>query len=593
MDINKVLKELDKLFAANELDKIDKFLTGQYDIARAEGDYGAQLSLLNELIGYYREMTWYDKAEKVVEDTLALLKYGQFAGELAEGTSLLNVANVYRAMGRFDESEKYYKKVEEIYKENLEAEDFRFAGLYNNASLLYQAQERYDKAAESLLSALAIVEKHPEAEIELAVTYTNLGQVYMRLSETEDKRISYLEQAQDYLSRAESIFKKTDKKDYHYCGCANALGALYFVTGDYMKSVHFYEEALLNMYDTAGITDNYQAIRENLMLAYEKAGVKTYDNMLDLCEAYYETYGKPMIHEKFAAYEDKIAVGLCGEGSECFGFDDEISTDHDCGPGFAMWVSDEVYEQIGRQLNEEYNKLPKLFAGRIRYTTAMGSRRQGVCTVNGFYERVLGGKPVPRNEQDWHQMDEFALAAATNGRVFVDKEGTFSEIRGKLLAYYPHNVWIERIARSLLWCAQAGQYNYGRMMARADYVTAHIALSEYMKGIMDLIFLLNRKYSPYYKWQHKAMANLDILPEVGDILTAIGDMGTQREAWKDYKYQTEVNQKDMIAMTIEIVAKLVVNCLHEMGLSDSNNMYLEAQAMEVFKHMEEEETSNV
>jgi len=585
MDINSVLNELDKLFAANELDRIDDFLTGQYEIAKEEKDYGAQLSLLNELIGYYREMTWYDKAQEAVKDTLALLERKDFAGELEEGTSLLNIANVYRAMGRFEESEEYYKAVEKIYREKLDAQDFRFASLYNNASLLYQAQERFELAAESLLSALEIVKEHPEAEIELAVTYTNLGQVYMRLLENE--------KAEDYLMKAEGIFEKTDKKDYHYCGCANALGALYFVMGDYKKSVHFYEEALLNMYETAGITENYQAIRENLMMAYEKAGVKTYDNMLDLCQAYYETYGKPMIHEKFADYEDRIAVGLCGEGSECFGFDDEISMDHDCGPGFAMWVSDEVYEQIGRQLSEEYNKLPRLFAGRIRLITAIGSRRCGVCTIKGFYDRVLGGKPIPQSENDWHQMDEYALAAATNGRVFVDKEGTFSEIRGKLLEYYPHNVWIERIARSLLWCAQAGQYNYGRMMARADYVTAHIALSEYMKGIMDLIFLLNKKYAPYYKWQHKAMASLEILPEVGDILTAIGDMESQRTAWKDYQYRTEVNPNDMIAMTIEIVAKLVVNCLHEMGLSKSNDLYLEAQAMEVFRLLKEENISNV
>lgn len=593
MDMNNVLGQLDKLFAENRLEKIDGFLTGHYETAKEEGDYGAQLSLLNELIGYYREMTWYDKAEEAVKNTLELLKRQEFAGELAEGTSLLNVANVYRAMGRFEESEEYYNKAERIYKQSLEAQDFRFASLYNNASLLYQAQERYDKAAESLLSALAIAENHAGAEIELAVTYTNLGQVYLKLYETNNEKTDDLESAKEYLNKAENIFEKTDKKDYHYCGCANAFGALYFMTGDYKKSVQYYEEALLNMYETVGFTDNYQSIRENLMLAYEKAGMKTYDNMLDLCEAYYEAYGKPMIHEKFAEYEDKIAVGLCGEGSECFGFDDEISTDHDCGPGFAMWVSDEVYEQIGAQLNEEYDKLPKVFAGRIRYTTPMGSRRCGAGTIQAFYNRVLGGKPVPQNENDWYDMDEFALAAATNGRVFVDKEGTFSEIRGKLLEYYPHSVWIERIAKSLLWSAQAGQYNYGRMMARADYVTAHIALSEYMKGMMDLIFLLNRKYSPYYKWQHKAMANLEILPEVGDILTAIGDMGSQRDAWKDYSYQTEVNTNDMIAMTIEIVAKLVVNCLQEMGLSQSDNPYLEVQALEVFKHMKEDETSNV
>ena len=55
-------------------------------------------------------------------------------------------------------------------------------------------------------------------------------------------------------------------------------------------------------------------------------------NGMELAERYYETYGRPMLHEKYPEYETRIAVGLVGEGSECFGFDDRISRDHDFGP---------------------------------------------------------------------------------------------------------------------------------------------------------------------------------------------------------------------------------------------------------------------
>ncbi|MGN0435572.1 MAG: DUF4125 family protein, partial [Wujia sp.] len=61
---------------------------------------------------------------------------------------------------------------------------------------------------------------------------------------------------------------------------------------------------------------------------------------------------------------------------------------------------------------------------------------------------------------------------------------------------------------------------------------------------------------------------------------------------KDYVYNGNPNPDDMIAQTIEIVAKLVVNELHELNLSDSDNPYLEVQGQEVLKHMNEESKIN-
>ena len=46
---------------------------------------------------------------------------------------------------------------------------------------------------------------------------------------------------------------------------------------------------------------------------------------LELSRKFYETYGASMLHEKFPELEDKLAIGLVGDGSECFGYDDDIS----------------------------------------------------------------------------------------------------------------------------------------------------------------------------------------------------------------------------------------------------------------------------
>jgi hypothetical protein len=50
---------------------------------------------------------------------------------------------------------------------------------------------------------------------------------------------------------------------------------------------------------------------------------------LRLAREFYLTYGEPMLRESFGDMLDRIAVGLVGPGSECYGFDDTLSRDHD------------------------------------------------------------------------------------------------------------------------------------------------------------------------------------------------------------------------------------------------------------------------
>ena len=57
---------------------------------------------------------------------------------------------------------------------------------------------------------------------------------------------------------------------------------------------------------------------------------------MELSRRYFEEYGRTMIDEKLSRYREYIAAGLVGEGSECFGFDDQLSADHDFGPAFCM-----------------------------------------------------------------------------------------------------------------------------------------------------------------------------------------------------------------------------------------------------------------
>lgn len=54
---------------------------------------------------------------------------------------------------------------------------------------------------------------------------------------------------------------------------------------------------------------------------------------IEQARKFYTEVGKKMIADEFGDYQNRIAVGLVGHGSECFGFDDEVSRDHD-----SKWV---------------------------------------------------------------------------------------------------------------------------------------------------------------------------------------------------------------------------------------------------------------
>lgn len=300
---------------------------------------------------------------------------------------------------------------------------------------------------------------------------------------------------------------------------------------------------------------------------------------LELAEKYYEAYGRPMLETKFADVIDQTAAGLVGQGSECFGFDDAISTDHDFGPSFCIWLPRKIYAQYGAQMQEAYDALPKEFMGYAgRICEDRGQGRVGVLCLEDFYTGLLGGERPPETIQDWLAVDESDLATVTNGRVFEDRLGAFSNIRTGLLQYYPQEVWIRRIAQSMAKAAQSGQYNYARAMKRGDRITAELFLAEFIREAMQLVYLLNRKYAPYGKWMRKGIHDLSVGAEIGDMLELLYQVPDPAAAWEgasadDYVYC--LNTDDGRILIIEAVCNILVQILNEKGLSDKQDNFLQ------------------
>ncbi len=236
---------------------------------------------------------------------------------------------------------------------------------------------------------------------------------------------------------------------------------------------------------------------------------------IELAKAFYEEYGIPMLKE-FPALEGKVAVGLAGSGSECFGFDDEFSKDHDFEPAFCLFLPDEamVDRRSAFLLERAYDKLPKEYMGFSRGESSLGgAQRRGVLRTAEFFRSKTGTPDGNLTVDAWFAIPEFSLAEAVNGAVFRDDLGEFTAIREKL-SKFPRDVRLKKLAGELLLMAQAGQYNYPRCIARGETAAARLAAYEFVKSALHAIFLLNDTYLPFYKWQFRALRGL---PKLSDL----------------------------------------------------------------------------
>ena len=286
---------------------------------------------------------------------------------------------------------------------------------------------------------------------------------------------------------------------------------------------------------------------------------------LELSRLYWEEIGKPAFAARCPQALERAAVGLVGEGSECFGFDDEISRDHDWGPGFCLWLTQEDFDAFGAAAQRVYADLPAEYLGfrRLRVSPET-AHRVGVQSVPAFYARYTGFDHPPETLWEWHTAPESGLAVVTNGEVFQDPLGQFSAFRAALLEFYPEQYRRKRLAAACALAAQAGQYNYSRCMRRGETVAALSAMAEFITQLQRAAFLLNRRYAPYYKWTHRALGTLSAPgPALQPLLRQLAEEPNGR------------------AQRIEECSALVIDELHRQGLSRSGSDFLLDHAAEI------------
>ena len=211
-----------------------------------------------------------------------------------------------------------------------------------------------------------------------------------------------------------------------------------------------------------------------------------------------------------------------------------------------------------------------LAKSRFWLATLMQMTFPGVPSIYYGDEYGLEGLTDPGNRRTLPTKDQLhdfgTLAIVKNA----------SAVRRALLPCYPEDIRKKKLAARAATMAQSGQYNFPRLMRRGDVFGARLALAEFLNAALSMLYLLNFRYEPFYKWQFAGAEGLVAMSEALPYLKDIAASSTRRDA-------------GAIARDIEAASALAISELKLQGLTDAAGDYLEPHAYSIMSKIEDPE----
>lgn len=125
----------------------------------------------------------------------------------------------------------------------------------------------------------------------------------------------------------------------------------------------------------------------------------------------------------------------------------------------------------------------------------------------------------------------------------------------------------KKLAANAFVMAQSGQYNYSRCMMHSEAGAARLAISEFTEHTIKLIYLLNKRYCPYYKWMFRGLRELDILSELhAPLLSLVSGFPVNTDSSREI---------------IEQISQTIAHELRKHGYCNSHSDYLADLAFEI------------
>jgi tetratricopeptide (TPR) repeat protein len=153
------------------------------------GDWRAQLSVANELLGQYRRSMNKSRGLACIDYVMELIREHGMGYTVSAATVMLNAATTMKCFGEAAKSIPVFAHVCRVYSNKLDPLDYRFAGLYNNMALSYDNIADYEQAEKYFKQALSIIQHTINPGNDMAVTYCNMAETYNK-QDPEDPRVN-------------------------------------------------------------------------------------------------------------------------------------------------------------------------------------------------------------------------------------------------------------------------------------------------------------------------------------------------------------------------------------------------------------------
>ena len=464
------IKKFDSLLKENKITEAKEFIEDELNRAICCGDTSLIITLLNEIIGFYRDLGLYDNSYKLAMSLEKLIK--NIDDNNAKFISYINIGNSYRQSKHYDLAHNAFNCCLNINELSLIKEH---KALYNNLGLLYQDENNYVEAIKCFNMAIDIVS---DDLIKNATTYVNLAECYIALNQYNV--------ALDYLNKATIVFDN-NLDDFHIMGYYKTKAKLYYLINDLNLSNEFYIKALCKIDKFVGRGKLYSNTRDEYELVLKKLNKKRTSG-LEMSLNYFNDFKSILFKDIEPDTLNNITIGLFGLGSECYLCDDYISEDHDFNPGYVVLVENNVPKSEFLKLSNNYNLLPREYD---RFFIRNVLPKHGVFYVDEYLFDFLGIKDI-------NNLTMQNKSLLTNGKIFyLGENSTFYSLRRNTIYNSKNDYLIDASLKAL----EISQYPYNlkRCSDRVDVDTYALLKNHLIDRLIEYYYIYNHKYLPHDK----------------------------------------------------------------------------------------------